>query len=84
MLAAVRPRAYPAAMRTNPLVVALLLLAPALAQTEPVTPKTAEVAVGKAAPTFRANDHQGKMVQVGRASKRWTVLAFYPKAATPG
>lgn len=41
-------------------------------------------AVGAPAPTFRLNDHLGSAVAVGAASERWTVVAFYPKAATPG
>jgi peroxiredoxin Q/BCP len=41
--------------------------------------------VGKAAPAFRVNDHAGKAVSVGGAAgTAWTVLAFYPKAMTPG
>ncbi len=40
--------------------------------------------VGAAAPTFRLNDHAGKAVQIGGKSEHWTVLAFFPKAATPG
>ena len=40
--------------------------------------------VGQAAPTFRLNDHTGAGVKVGGESEAWTVLAFYPKAATPG
>ena len=40
--------------------------------------------VGKPAPKFRVNDHTGKSVTVGEPSDYWTVLAFYPKAATPG
>lgn len=40
--------------------------------------------VGKAAPVFRLNDHAGKVVRVGGESKTWTVVAFYPKAATRG
>ncbi|MCA8955645.1 MAG: redoxin domain-containing protein [Planctomycetes bacterium] len=47
--------------------------------------KTTEVpAVGKPAPSFRVNDHTGKAVSVGGKAKHWTVLAFYPKADTPG
>ena len=38
--------------------------------------------IGKPAPTFRLNDHTGKAVEIGPGS--WTVLAFYPKAMTPG
>lgn len=40
--------------------------------------------VGKPAPSFRLNDHEGKAAAVGGESESWTVLAFYPKAATPG
>lgn len=47
---------------------------------QPAPPK-----VGEAAPGFRLNDESGKAVQLGAGSKAgWTVLAFYPKAATPG
>ncbi len=42
------------------------------------------IAVGKPAPAFRLNDSQGKAVAIGGAAGHWTVLAFYPKAATPG
>ena len=42
--------------------------------------------VGKKAPRFKLNDHLGKIVRIGgrSRSKTWTVLAFYPKAGTPG
>lgn len=40
--------------------------------------------VGKPAPVFALNDHNGKAVRVGGESDLWTVLAFFPKAATPG
>ena len=39
---------------------------------------------GAQAPAFRLNDHTGKAVTVGGKSESWTVLAFFPKAATPG
>ena len=55
---------------------ALLLAAP---QDETKGPE-----VGKPAPAFRLNDHEGNLVSVGGESDEWTVLAFYPKAATPG
>ena len=42
------------------------------------------LAVGKAAPSFRVNDHRGRAVRIGGKAKTWTVLAFFPKAATPG
>lgn len=40
--------------------------------------------VGKPAPVFTAMDQDGNEIQVGGASKTWTVLAFYPKAMTGG
>jgi len=39
---------------------------------------------GDAAPTFRLNNHTGKAISIGGKSETWTVLAFFPKAATPG
>ena len=44
----------------------------------------APVVAGKPAPAFRLNDHAGAAVSVGGPAKTWTVLAFDPKAATPG
>jgi peroxiredoxin Q/BCP len=65
-----------------------LCLPLALALQDPAPPKQepapAQPVVGKPAPEFRLNDHEGKGVAVGGASANWTVLAFYPKAATPG
>ena len=72
-------------MRKGLLCLAALLL-PVLAQ-DPARDAEQDVAgpvVGKAAPAFRVNDHTGRGVAVGGKSKAWTVLAFYPKAATPG
>ena len=42
--------------------------------------------VGQPAPALRLNNHAGKAVTVGpnEKEKTWTVLAFFPKAATPG
>lgn len=40
--------------------------------------------VGQPAPAIRLNDDTGTAVAVGGKGERWTVLAFYPKAATPG
>ncbi len=45
-------------------------------------PKLPEV--GKPAPAFRLNTHEGTLAGVGGAHELWTVVAFYPKAATPG
>jgi hypothetical protein len=41
--------------------------------------------VGKPAPPVRLNDHTGKARRVGAGGeKEWAVLAFFPKAMTPG
>ena len=39
--------------------------------------------LGAPAPRIRLNDQEGKVAQPG-APERWTLMAFYPKAATPG
>ena len=64
---------------------------PAMAQQPkpaPAAPAAAAAmpAVGAPAPTFRLNDHEGRMTAIGgaRSDGKWTVIAFYPKAATPG
>ena len=46
---------------------------------EPAPPE-----VGQPAPAFRLNDQEGRIVEVGGKSDTWTVLAFFPKAMTPG
>jgi hypothetical protein len=40
--------------------------------------------IGKPAPSVRLNDHHGNIVELGGKRATWTVLAFFPKAATPG
>ena len=41
--------------------------------------------VGDPAPGFRLNDQDGQALSLAKATKdTWVVLAFYPKAATPG
>jgi hypothetical protein len=42
--------------------------------------------VGSQAPDIRLNDHTGKLQTITAAGTdgAWTVLAFYPKASTPG
>ena len=40
--------------------------------------------VGQAAAAFRLNDHTGRAVSVGGEAEHWSLLAFFPKAATPG
>jgi len=42
------------------------------------------LAVGSAAPAFRLNDHHGQTIAIGGKRETWTILAFYPKALTPG
>ncbi len=78
-------------MSTRFLAAALLLVPLAVSsaaqdrtQRKPDKPSTATAVVGKAAPAFRLNDHLGKLVKVGGKSENWTVIAFYPKAMTPG
>jgi peroxiredoxin Q/BCP len=66
-----------------PLAAAAVLLS-ALALHEPAQDASTLPEVGKPAPAFRLNDHEGAAVAVGGAAQRWRVLAFYPKAATPG
>jgi len=40
--------------------------------------------VGDALPGFRLNDQQGRAVSIGGKNENWTVVAFFPKAMTPG
>ena len=40
--------------------------------------------VGKPAPAFRLNHHEGEAVSVGGPQRKWSVVAFFPKAMTPG
>jgi len=72
-------------MRTVP-VLAALVAAFAFAQEPEPEParKPVPPQVGEAAPAFRLNDHEGEAVSIGGKSDKWTVLAFYPKAMTPG
>ena len=66
-----------------PLAAAGLLLAQGAQETRPVRPE-----VGDVAPAFRLNDHTGRAVRVAPPKEGedgpWLVLAFFPKAATPG
>lgn len=65
-----------------PLLALAVLLSPLALQDPEDAPALPEV--GKPAPAFRLNDQDGTAVAVGGAAERWRVLAFYPKAATPG
>ena len=69
-------------MKTLLLCSSLALLAAGLHFGPQATPKKPEV--GKPAPTVRLNDHHGNIVELGGKRANWTVLAFFPKAATPG
>ena len=72
-------------MKTTFLLLTLAALPFAMPQEkEPVPTPPPVPAVGKSAPAFRLNDHTGRAVAVGGKAARWTVLAFYPKAMTPG
>jgi len=62
---------------------AALVLACAAPRQDPAQPPPPPHA-GDAAPAFRLNDHRGEVRSVGGESEGWTVLAFYPKALTPG
>ena len=47
--------------------------------------ETGPVAVGEKAPDFRLNDQDGRALRLSDHGKgRWKVLAFFPKANTPG
>ncbi len=73
-------------MRVPHLILILAALPLAWQQDEqkqsPPPPKA--LVVDQAVPSFRLNDHTGKAVNVGKKADQWTVLAFYPKALTPG
>ena len=44
-----------------------------------------ELAPGAPAPDFRLNDQHGDALRLSEVAKdRWVVLAFFPKAMTPG
>lgn len=61
---------------------AAALTAVALVAQEVREPQVAKV--GEALPAFRLNDQDGKAVAIGGESELWSVLAFFPKAMTPG
>lgn len=63
-------------------VVVALFLATATAEEEA---KRGKIAVGSPAPDFRLNDQHGKALRLSELGKdAWVILAFYPKAETPG
>jgi hypothetical protein len=67
---------------------ALALLAPTLlASAAAIAPIQAGIEapeVGKPAPTGRLNDHTGALQTIGGERDEWMVIAFFPKAMTPG
>jgi len=67
-------------------VVALGLALAMLMPHQDTTEKPTMPEVGKPAPTFRLNNHEGKAITIAPREEEptWTVLAFFPKAATPG
>lgn len=71
-------------MKTALLVYALVALPLFWQQEKPVPTQPDSPVVGRQAPAFRLNDHAGRAVAVGGESEQWTVIAFYPKAMTPG
>ena len=47
--------------------------------------ETEPIKVGDKAPDFKIKNHEGKELTLSEAwKKQWVVLAFYPKAGTPG
>lgn len=64
--------------------IALFLTVLALHVQDPAKPATKRPELGKPAPAVRLNDHHGNIVELGGKRATWTVLAFFPKAATPG
>jgi len=63
---------------------ALALVAAALITQDDGTDESPVAQVGEALPAFRLNDQDGKAVAIGGESELWTVVAFFPKAMTPG
>ena len=69
--------------RTHWMFGALLALPLAFAQDSAPAPSTPKP--GDAAPVFRLNDHEGDALSVGGEREgKWAVVAFYPRAMTPG
>lgn len=66
------------------LLLSVLALLTASFQDDP-RPAPQKPEVGKPAPALRLNDQRGELVELGgKKGANWTVLAFFPKAATPG
>jgi thioredoxin-dependent peroxiredoxin len=50
----------------------------------PTARAVAELKIGDAAPLFKVKTHTGEPFDMASRRGQWTVLYFYPKAATPG
>lgn len=63
-----------------------LLLALAVCAAAPADEKPPPIEVGKPAPAFTLPNHLGKPIALASFAKarRWVLIAFYPKVATPG
>lgn len=72
-------------MNLRPLALALVALGLPIATQDPKpdTPTPVVAKVGESAPALRLNDQSGSVV-TPTFTDHWTVLAFFPKAATPG
>mgnify|MGYP003578693993 CR=1 FL=1 len=68
----------------KPLLIAPLLALLVVGLQDAGKPAMKRPEVGKPAPAVRLNDHHGNIVELGGKRANWTVLAFFPKAATPG
>lgn len=65
-------------------ILTVMLLSAGLLALQSEEPEAAGPEVGKPAPTARLNDHHGQATTLGGKRKGWTVVAFFPMAATPG
>jgi len=71
-------------MKLSLLALPLLVLPLALQETsQSKDPQAKAPEVGKPAPAFRLNNNEGVGVRVGGKGE-WRLIAFFPKAATPG
>lgn len=80
-----RPQPETTPLNLRPFALALVALGLPFATQDPTpdTPTPVVAEVGESAPGLRLNDQSGAVV-VPTFRDRWSVLAFFPKAATPG
>lgn len=71
-------------MKATLLIATLAAAIAALGYQDSPAPKPVPLVKGADAPVFHLNDHSGNAVTVGGKQESWTVLAFFPKALTPG